>query len=517
MRARFDNAEYQSLVLGIDENYFRKTTFFPQKDVHIRYTFGTADGAELSAPGFPPLRAGLALLGFGFTLLLVWTGVPGNDKALFDLAAAAFALSLVPSFVEVFRMRSLFSHSAAVADKVSWERISAVSFGAIHALALAAVAWILLRVSWHKYDVLGLVLGVWEGLLVFGAWAFYFLPVILGTYQKYWCDSCERRTWIRKWLPTGLGEQSYRRRLTTKLHHGTRHSLCAPCYDELRKEHLEYRDFPNVTSYLDGGYPSPGSTASLGPKPSAKPEDTEPEDLRDSEQEAWKNVLGNDVRVEPLPEHVDSCIIQDLKKMHLELRFVPSLRLETAYDDVQDHLEELRNRYPKWKNVRKLYWELVRDRKFGFPRLACQWIAVEVQEKPAPGGEYPVPSLAARLGFDNDRFNVSWNSIQDAINQEKQNILSEIGLPTERTDLRLLEALEWNLMANREGWGETDTWEWTNTKYCGNGHMRVVVVGNAGLGGASCLSARSPVSSHEHRGFRVAVILGVEDSDGRHL
>jgi hypothetical protein len=510
MRARYDNAEYQSLVLGIDENYFRKTTFFPQRDVHIRYTFGTADGAELSAPGFPPLRAGLALLGFGFTLLLVWTG-------LFDLAAAAFALSLFPSFVEVFRMRSLFSHSAAIADEVSWERISAVSFGAIHAFALVAVACILLLVSSDKYCVLGFVLGVLGGLLVLAAWALYFLPVILGTYQKYWCDTCERRTWIRKWLPMGLGEKFYERGLTTTLHHGTRHSLCVCCYDELRKEHLEHRDPPEVTPQSGGGHPNSGSTASIAPRPSTRPEVTEPEFLRDSEQEAWQIVLGSDVKVRPLPKHVDSWVIQNLKKMHLEPRFIPSLSLETMDDDVRDHLEILRARYPRCNNVRKLYWELVREGKFNFPRLAGQWIAVEVQDTSTSRGEYLTLSVAARLGVHNDGFNVSWNSIQDAINREKQSILSEIGLPTERTDLRLLEALEWDLMANREGWGTTDTWEWTNTKYCGNGHMRIIVVGNSEFGGAGCMSARSPVNTHEPLGFRVAVILGVEDSEGQHL
>lgn len=43
MRARADNSEYHSLVLSSEEdNYYRKATYFPQKDINIGYTFGTS-------------------------------------------------------------------------------------------------------------------------------------------------------------------------------------------------------------------------------------------------------------------------------------------------------------------------------------------------------------------------------------------------------------------------------------------------------------------------------------------
>lgn len=155
----------------------------------------------------------------------------------------------------------------------------------------------------------------------------------------------------------------------------------------------------------------------------------------------------------------------------------------------------------------KRYWELVEDGKFVFPKLEGQWIAVEVRDKPAPGEGYAATPLVKKLGFSGDRVNVSWNSIYAAIGRERQGLLHEIGLPEGRSNLRLLEALEWNLMANREGWGQTATWERTNTRYRGDGHMRVIVAGNSDFAGAGCLSTRSPVSSHQDVGFRVAVVL----------
>lgn len=525
MRARADNAEYQSLVFSVDDDYFRKTTFFPQREIHIRYTFGTTNGTELSAPGFPPLRAGLILLGFGITLLLVDAVRPTGDEGLFEIAAVIFGLTFIPSFVEIFRMR-LLSHSAAVADKVSWDRLSTYIFSGVHFGALCFVALTLLLVDLpekrpeHIPALVGRGLGFFlvGGLLVFGAWILYFIPLGLGTFHKYMCDRCERRTWIRKWLPMGLGAYLYDRRLTTKLHHATRHSLCARCYDEVSKEHLENPGEDKLHSRSQPEHPGGRKTTSKDGHASARraaASKSEPgttvEEFPDREQSAWKNVLGRGVEVDPLPKFVDSRVVQTLEEMYLEPRFIPSLDLGEIDNDVRDYLKELHERYPEWKNTRKLYWELVKDKKFAFPALPGQWVAVEVEEKPELGGKYPRTPLAVELGFDKDRFNVSWNSIQDAIEREKQRILSDIGLPPERTDLRLLEALEWNLLANREGWGKTRTWEWTNTRFRGDGHMRVSVVGNSAHGGAGCMGTRSLVNSDNHIGFRPVIVIGLDE------
>lgn len=519
MRARADNADYQSLVLSVEDDYFRKATFFPQREIHIRYTFGTTNGTELAAPGFPPLRAGLILLGFGVTLLLIKAVDPTDDKGLFEIAAVVFGLTFIPSFVDIFRMR-LLSHSAAVADPVSWDRLSTYVFGFIHLAALFLVAWQLLTAQPKELVVTGNVLCLGGGLLILVAWIFFFIPLGLGTFHQYMCDRCERRTWIRKWLPMGLGAYLYDRRLTTKLHHATRHSLCARCYDEVSKEHLENPGEDKLHSRSQPEHPGGRKTTSKDGHASARraaASKSEPgttvEELPDREQSAWKNVLGGGVEVDPLPRFVDSRVVQTLEEMHLEPRFIPSLDLGEIDNDVRDYLKELHERYPEWKNTRKLYWELVKDKKFACPALPGQWVAVEVEEKPELGGKYPRTPLAAELGFDKDRFNVSWNSIQDAIERERQRILSDIGLPPERTDLRLLEALEWNLLANREGWGKTKTWEWTNTRFRGDGHMRVSVVGNSDHGGAGCMGTRSPVNSDNHIGFRPVIVMGLDESN----
>jgi hypothetical protein len=295
--------------------------------------------------------------------------------------------------------------------------------------------------------------------------------------------------------------------LSTKLHHATRHSLCAQCYDEVSKEHLEYKSRVWWRKRTSGdGHPSTGYAADLTSEPG-----TRLKELRDREQNAWKNALAGDVKVNSLPKYVDSGVIQKLQGMRLELRFIPSLNLDPIGTDVQGYLKKLEARYPGWKNARKLYWESVKDGKFSFPMLAGQWVAVEIGEKPALRDKYPRTPLAVELGFDNDRLNISWNSIHDAIEREKQRILCDIGLPAELTDLRLLEALEWNLLANREGWGKTETWEWTNTKFCGDGHKRVIVVGNRDLGGAGCICTRSPVNSRKHLGFRAVIVLGRDE------
>ncbi len=72
----------------------------------------------------------------------------------------------------------------------------------------------------------------------------------------------------------------------------------------------------------------------------------------------------------------------------------------------------------------------------------------------------------------------------------------------------MLNAVEWNLLANREGWGQTNTYEWTNTEARDDGDSYRVLVGDSGRGGAARASWYSPEYSREYVGFRVAVVLG---------
>ena len=126
--------------------------------------------------------------------------------------------------------------------------------------------------------------------------------------------------------------------------------------------------------------------------------------------------------------------------------------------------------------------------------------------KPAYGDPYAKTPVGETLGLD-DRFNVSWNDADKTIRDHKRELLTQAGLPAS-TNVRMLEAVEWNLLANREGWGTTNTYEWTNTEARAGGDPIRVVVGHSGHGGAAYASWRVPGLSRAYLGFRLAVVLG---------
>lgn len=140
-----------------------------------------------------------------------------------------------------------------------------------------------------------------------------------------------------------------------------------------------------------------------------------------------------------------------------------------------------------------------------FPTLPGNWVAVETMPKPSYGDHYASSRLSEKLGFE-DRFNVTWNDANEAINRQKRDILAEAGLRS--GDVRMLNAVEWNLLANREGWGQTNTYEWTNTEARAAGDSYRVIVGYSDVGGAARAYWVSPEGSYEFLGFRVAVVLG---------
>src|SRR5215213_1647353 len=593
MRARGDNSEYQSLVLGIGGGYMRKATFFPQQDIRMRYTFGTTDNTELAAPGIPPLRTGLALLGFGFTLLLIHAGQvaePKPDESLFHLAAVVFALSLIPSVTEMLRIERLFHRSATIGNKPSWERKSTNVCASIHIVAFLLVAWTLLKglnlvslvpdfllnsVLYTRGLLLDLVSLVPGFLLSITSFLFGTAPRFLisigvfltfvgvvysrllrvGILQGYMCDECEKRMWIRKWyemrIPRRkdpgnrekqdrLGKWLHRRDLGARVHPETRHSLCIQCYKEISREHLYEPRVPKKrlrrwlqhtylaitgllsfclaalksfqapttqVAYPQPRYESPTSEYTAGRTPGIGATLDEAQEAK-----AWETVLVAEVGVKPLPEFIDYKVRQNLEDMGLELRYLPCLELDKDKLEkvsVQDYITGLQIRYPNWRTLPQLYWQLIQDGKFSFPKLPGQWVAVETVPNPASalGSKYADTGFGKKLGFGADRFNVSWNAVTEAIERKKQKILSDLGLSHSEVDIRLLEALEWNLLGNREGWGETNTYEWTNTRFCGSSYARFVLVGNSARGGVGGVSVRSPVSTADDLGFRATVVI----------
>jgi hypothetical protein len=245
------------------------------------------------------------------------------------------------------------------------------------------------------------------------------------------------------------------------------------------------------------------------------------------EEDAWQEVLGKDVEVAPLPSVVTPEVRRNLERLGFELRFIPKLDMGKIEDLKRKgevgYLDELQERYPGWRryeslsdaergdhsvgrNLEEWYWGLVKDGNVEFPRLPGVWVAVETMPKPSYGESYEKTPVSDKLGLS-DRFNVSWDDAHAAIQKAKRGILSEAGLPS-GLDVRMLEAHEWNLLANREGWGSTDTYEWTNTEYRDAGGSYRVVVGFSAYGGAAHATWRHPGYSDGALGFRLAVVLG---------
>lgn len=245
------------------------------------------------------------------------------------------------------------------------------------------------------------------------------------------------------------------------------------------------------------------------------------------EQSAWREVLGKNVEVPPLPAVVTPEVKKSLERLGFELRYIPKLDIDTL-DDLkrkgeEKFLDDLQSRYPNWRryetlndsqredhkvtrNLEEWFWGLAKEDRMDFPKLPGTWIAVETMPKPSYGDPYAKTPVGEALGLD-DRFNVSWNDANKAIQDHKRELLTQAGLPAS-TNVRMLEAVEWNLLANREGWGTTNTYEWTNTETRGGGASGRVVVGFSAVGGAADASRRDPEHSIDHLGFRLAVVLG---------
>lgn len=245
------------------------------------------------------------------------------------------------------------------------------------------------------------------------------------------------------------------------------------------------------------------------------------------EQRRWQDVLGSRVEVKPLPSSLTPEVRRNLEAFGFELVYLPKLELGTLADLKRmgegRFLDDLQRRYPNWKhyesmsstdqedhskprNLSEWYWGRVKDESVTFPQLPGQWVAVEKMPKPAYGTAYESTPTGARLGF-RDRFNVSWNDAKAAIDREKARLLGDIGLRS-GADMRMLETLEWNLIANREGWGATNTYEWTNSESRESGDSRRLIAGHSDDGGAAGAIWDHPSGSSDYIGFRAAVVIG---------
>src|SRR5262249_7458425 len=136
--------------------------------------------------------------------------------------------------------------------------------------------------------------------------------------------------------------------------------------------------------------------------------------------------------------------------------------------------EELHAQFPKWKvieyltheeryddktpaNLAMSYWKDTAAGRIDIPNFPGQWMAIETVAKPSRGSKYDKTRyietpFARKIGLRGDRFEKSWNTVNNAIEQHKGEVLREAGFPEGTADIRMLEALEYNLIANRKVW-----------------------------------------------------------------
>ncbi len=250
-------------------------------------------------------------------------------------------------------------------------------------------------------------------------------------------------------------------------------------------------------------------------------------ELEKREHDAWTRVLGTEVEVKPLPEYVTPEVIKNLEKLGMGLRFIPNLNLGTL-DKLkkvgeEEFLKRLEERYPNWRryegldnrtekgnhsinrNLQQWYWKQVKNKRIDFPQLEGYWVAIETIPKPPFFEKYKDSPVIDLLGVP-DRLDVSPNDVVKAIKAKKSELLTQAGLPAS-SDVKLPEAIEWNLLANREEWGKTNTYESTNTKYRQRGASGNLYVGSIGRGGAAFVYWGLSGGSTHLKGFRLMVVL----------
>lgn len=240
-----------------------------------------------------------------------------------------------------------------------------------------------------------------------------------------------------------------------------------------------------------------------------------------SEQDAWEKVLGTLIEIEPFPSSVTPEVKNNLEAFGFKLMYLPRLELgslaELKSREARFYLDELQKRYPNWKhyetmsevekkdqsvprNLVERFWRGVENNEFMFPKLG-RWVAVENIPKPSQGEKYKITQLPSMLGFEN-RVGVSRVELSAAMDREKAGLITKMEL--KESDIRLPEPLEWNLMANREGWGATQTMELVNVT-----NNNTVWVGNSESGGAASFwVGMAPANTRNNSvGFRIVVVL----------
>lgn len=246
-----------------------------------------------------------------------------------------------------------------------------------------------------------------------------------------------------------------------------------------------------------------------------------------TEQLAWKVVLGVIPEIKPPPKlAIDKETRERLENFGFKLIYLPRLDLGTLNElktkKVPGYLQNLQERYPGWRQYEKInkaeksdfrvsrnlsreFWDLVRKGQVGFPELKGEWIAVEERFRLSFADNFSQQEsdISSRFGL----------SYQDAITatQAVRMMKGELfGLtnPTKTNSVRIPTALEYNLIANREGWGSSDSWEWTRTEVVDpQARTTRICIGHFRHGGAAVVALAQPHTGYRNVGFRLIISL----------
>lgn len=205
LRCRKDNSEYQSLAYSVRSDQIRKITFFSANEIHVRHYFGLNQRPEFMRVVNPLYAAGISLLAGSITFALIQANFT-------DIAASAFALLILPPFLQVLSQRSLFYPSSDIM-RLSVSTIVLFLVGTIYLPLL--VATIAILVAFSQYRLIAQRTDLGAGLLLVGLATTYAFLLEQGLFQHYACDRCERRLWWRK---------------RAKLDLDSRQTLCNECW-----------------------------------------------------------------------------------------------------------------------------------------------------------------------------------------------------------------------------------------------------------------------------------------------